>query len=106
MADSKHAAIVMAVAVTIVAFGGLLVTFSGPTVTGSTTGPVLDTADTLVEHERLVHIHPRVGAAHRYIMTHPQIEIVEEQGVDYIALVHVDVLPELRTMAEVTYLSS
>ena len=106
MAESKHAVLVMAVAVTFVAFGGLLVTFSNPSLTGAAAGvPSVEHSDTLVEHQRLVFIHPRVGAAHRFIMDNPAIKIKEEQGTDYIALVDVNIIPQLKTMADVKFLS-
>ena len=101
----KHSVIIMALAVTLLALGGVYTTMSGPTITGSIalTG---DLPDLFNDEIRLVMIEPRVADAHQYILTNHQIDIRQRFGTTYIALIPVALIPKLKTMARVEFMNS
>jgi|SRR3989338_6341031 len=103
----KSSVLVMASAVTALALAGIYTSFSDATVTGSVgTIDSLPVDDPLLEDYRLVLIEPRVSVAHEFIANHPEIEIQQRFGNQYVALVPIEMIPKLKTMAHVEYYNS
>jgi len=101
----KHSVVIMALAVTLLALGGVYTTMSQPTITGSVAMSG-DLPELFNDEIRLVMIEPRVADAHHFISTHPEIDIQQQFGTTYIALLPVDIIPKLKTMARVEFMNS